>query len=82
MMSSLTIKMAISLAKITVELRGRTAGRSLMKAENRVGPRIEPWGTREELGKAWGGVGVKDTGNLGAIGELRLEPRSGSGGKT
>ena len=47
-MSSLTIKMVVKLAKRTVELRRRTEGRSLMKAESRVGPRIEPWGTPEE----------------------------------
>ena len=46
--SSLTIKMVISSAKRTVGLGGRTEGRSLMKAEDRVGPRIEPWGTPEE----------------------------------
>ena len=46
--SSLTIKIVVSSAKRTVELRGRTEGRSLMKAENRVGPRIEPWGIPEE----------------------------------
>ena len=47
-MSPLTIKMVVSSAKRTVELGGRTEGRSLMKVENRVGPRIEPWGTPEE----------------------------------
>ena len=48
-MSSLTIKMVISSAKKTVELRRRTERRLLMKAENRVGPRIEPWGTPDEI---------------------------------
>ena len=47
-MSSLTIKMVVSSAKKTVKLRRRTERRSLMKAENRVGPRIEPWGNPEE----------------------------------
>ena len=31
--------------------------------------------------KAQAGVGVKNTGNLGAIGEVRLKPRNGSGGQ-
>ena len=47
-MSSLTIKMVVSSAKRTVELRGRTEEWSLMKAKNRVGPRIEPWGSPEK----------------------------------
>ena len=33
-------------------------------------------------GKPRGGVGVKDTGNLKAIGEVRSEPCNGSGGQT
>ena len=41
-------KEVISSAKRTVELRERTEGRLLMKVENRVGPRIEPWGTPEK----------------------------------
>ena len=36
-------------AKTTVESGGRTEGRSLIKAEKRVGPSIEPCGTP----KAW-----------------------------
>ena len=35
-------------AKRTVESRGSTFGRSLLKAENRVGPSTEPCGTPEE----------------------------------
>ena len=34
-------------AKSTVELGGRTEGRSLIKAEKRVGPSIEPCGMPE-----------------------------------
>ena len=37
--------MVESSAKSTVELEGRTEGRSFMKAEKRVGPRVEPCGT-------------------------------------
>ena len=46
--SSLTMKMVVSSANRTVEFGGRTGGWSLMKVVNRVGPRIEPWGTPEE----------------------------------
>ena len=45
--SSLNIQMVVSSAKRVVELGGRTEGRSMMKVENKVGPRIEPWGTPE-----------------------------------
>jgi hypothetical protein len=37
--------MAVSSAKRTVDPGGRTAGRSLIKIEKRVGPRMEPCGT-------------------------------------
>ena len=42
------MKMVVSSANITVESGGRTDGRSLMKAEKRVGPSIEPCGTPEQ----------------------------------
>ena len=74
--------MVVSSAKRTVELGGRTEGRSLMKVENRVGPRIEPWGTPCRRREAQERVGVKNTSNLGAIGEIRLKPKSGRGGQT
>ena len=35
----------MSSAKSTVEFDGRTEGRSFMKAEERVGPSVEPCGT-------------------------------------
>ena len=35
----------MSSAKSAVELEGRTAGRSFIKAEKRVGSRVEPCGT-------------------------------------
>ena len=41
------IKIVASSAKSTVESGGRTEGRSLMKAEKKVGPSIEPCGTPE-----------------------------------
>ena len=44
------MKIVVSSAKSTVESGGRTEGRSLMKAEKRVGP-TEPCGTPEH-GKA------------------------------
>ena len=52
-MLSPTIKVVVSTAKRAVELRGRTDGRSLMKAENRVGPR-SPGGPqkREAVGRS------------------------------
>ena len=37
--------MVVSSAKSTVELEGRTEGRSFIKAGKRVGPRVEPCGT-------------------------------------
>ena len=40
--------MVVSSANRTVESGGMIKGRSLMKAEKRVGPSTEPWGTREE----------------------------------
>ena len=40
--------MVVSSANKTVESGGRIEGRSLMKAEKRVGPSTEPWGTPEE----------------------------------
>ena len=40
--------MEVSSAKRTVESIGSTSRRSLIKAENRVGPRTEPCGTPEE----------------------------------
>ena len=40
----------VSSAKRTVESGKSEEGRSLMKAEKRVGPRMEPWGT-PEVGK-------------------------------
>ena len=43
----LMMKMVVSSAKSTVESGGRTEGRSLMKAEKRLGPSIEPCGTPE-----------------------------------
>ena len=45
------MKIVVSSAKSTVESGGRTEGRSLMKAEKRVGSRTEPCGTPEH-GKA------------------------------
>ena len=44
---SLTIEIEVSSAKSTVEFCGRIEGRSLINAEKRVGPRIEPRGTPE-----------------------------------
>ena len=41
------MKMVVSSAKSTVESEGRTEGRSLMKAENRIGPSSEHCGTPE-----------------------------------
>ena len=43
----LMMKMVVSSAKSTVESGVRTEGRSLIKAEKRVGPSIEPCGTPE-----------------------------------
>ena len=40
--------MVVSSAKRTVESGGRMDGRSLMKAEKRVGPRMEPCGTPDD----------------------------------
>ena len=42
-----TREIVVSSAKRTVESGGRTLGKSLIKSENRVGPRIEPCGTPE-----------------------------------
>jgi hypothetical protein len=42
------MKIAVSSAKRTLESCGRSVGRSFMKAEKRVGPRMEPCGTPEE----------------------------------
>ena len=40
-------KIVVSSAKRAVQSGGRTLGRSLMKSENKVGPRTEPCGTPE-----------------------------------
>ena len=45
---SMIMNILVSSAKRTVESGGRMEGRSLMKAEKRVGPSIEPCRTPDE----------------------------------
>ena len=65
-----TRNIVVSSAKRTVQSGGRTLGKSLIKSENRVGPRTEPCGTPEVVEP--GEVGHMS--DLGATREVGLEP--------
>ena len=62
----------MSSAKSTVELEGRTEGRSFIRAEKRVGPRVEPCGT-PLVGKQRG-IRIFNARLMTTVREIRLKP--------
>ena len=60
-------------AKSTVEIEGRTEGRSFIKTEKRVGPRVEPCGT-PLVGKQREEYIVFNARLMTTVREIRLKP--------